>query len=202
MGNIPSDESSAAGVSHVAIQNVVLAVHRVFGEELDASQIMYTERSESNGFVYAGSIDAPSYYGYTAQDTGAVKHVAKHFEATALTKEQKPEADTYIAMLQAGDNAEHAMSAEQREAIVTACTPIVTELIEREFANGRTVLESQNSYIWTDSEMESRLQVGTSVHMSEGECYTVTVVWPHLKITEFSFYPDGWDACIQGYHTS
>lgn len=191
-------EESIGNVSQTALQNVSHAIFQVFGEEVDVSQLQYADRDGDFDLVYLGSEDNPSHYGYTERGTGAVVHVAKTFKAT-LTAEQQEEAAAYCAMLQADDADLHAKSSEQVEdKIATACAPVVTALVTGEFANGRTVLEWQYSFITTDNIIEPCMHVGICVHMSEGECYTVTVAWPQLEIIAFSFYPDGWESCVLG----
>lgn len=193
-GKTPSGESPV-DVSKTAIENVVDVLYQVFGVELDASEFCCENRGGELDLVYTGNEDAPSYYGYTDSRTGSVKHIGRHYDETALTQAQIEEAGDYSAISMAGD---WDQIAAQEEAIVTACTPVAIELIERVLANGRTVLETQVSFVGTDSVMEPCAEAGISVRMSEGECYTVTVLWPQLEAYELSFYPEGWESCIGG----
>ena len=183
-----------ADISQIAIGNTFDVIQQVFGENVEISKFTYEKKSDDFDIVYVDGKDNPTYYAYTDHITGTVEHVAKGYDAFTLSSEQKQIAEDYNIKLQEGDF----KLSDQRDSIVNTCTPIAIELVEREFANGRTVLETQNGFIMTDSEIEPTQRVGISLHMSEGDCYTITIIWPQLEVVEFSFYPQGWHSCVQG----
>lgn len=196
-GRAPSGESPK-DVSKMAVENIVSTIQQVFGEEMDLSEFSYAKGDEDSDFVYAGKKERPSYYGYTDPDTGAVQHISKNYSAANLTEEQREEAGGYAAMLMAGDLGQGATRNEVNETIVNACTPVAIELIERTFANGRTVKETRTGFVMTDSVLDPCFTTGILLRMSKGECYTVTVLWPQLEVVEVSFYPKGWRSCLRG----
>jgi hypothetical protein len=143
--------------------------------------------------VYANHTDDGRYDYYTMVDTqtGEIMRVSMNDGNLAFTDEQREAAIAFDLLNGPGSDVQK---------VVDACTPIAQELVERVFADGRTVTQTQFASIINDSEVNAVQFVSISIRMDEGACYAVTVAWPQTEVFSVSVYPLGWHSCIYGYY--
>ena len=113
-----------------------------------------------------------------------------NYDMLTLTDEQRQAAETYGTTTTDG--------ADVRQ-LTDDCAPLAKELIERVFADGRTVTQTWFGSAMTDEELGPMQLVAVRVRMDTGTCYTVTVAWPQMEAFSVTAYPLGWHTCICGY---
>jgi len=190
------DEVAQPAISEqAAIQSAAELIEDVFSVTVDTDQMraesiyedwytVFVDRSDGDGCDYSAFVD---------NQTGEVLNVSRNYDSLTLTDEQRETAEAYLAQSDgAADNGE----------LIDVCTPIAQALVERVFADGRTVTQTEFGSIMTDSEMTPTQEVAICVRMDEGACYTVEVVWPQAEVFSASVYPLGWHSCIYGYDDS
>ena len=182
-----------------AMANAANIIEKTFGKTVTPEQMTFEEWTGGRDTIYVGEKKSFSYCVHTEHATGVVQNVSRNYDDAPLTEEQRQLAEAYNPFNPANENQTNAESEAQGAAMAEACTPVVLDLIERNFSAGRAILETNLGFCMTDSEMEPLQHVGVRVRMSEGECYTVTVLWPQLTLAELTVYPLGWHSCVYGY---
>jgi hypothetical protein len=150
-------------------------------------------------YRFEGTADA-YYYVYTSRDTegkarltctldamsGQIREIGKEYP------EQKKEDD-----LESSDS--ELMTDMMNN---TKVHEVVKEFVNEKLANGRTYEKLTSGCVsWDFNHTDIVLDVSCQVHMSEGECYFVTVAYPSYEVLRVEFYPLGWLSCYYGYYT-
>ena len=174
-------------------QNVAEIIGLVFQDTVSPADMRLSDESWGCTVeVHGNNTDEPAYYAYVNRETSEVEHVVmSDYADLPLTDAQRAEAEGYDMF--------RPKTIVDEIALEWSCAPVARELVERVFANGRTILETPSTFSMTDIGMEPRVQVGINVHMDTGACYVVTMIWPQLTVSEFSIYPLGWESCVYGY---
>ena len=196
---LPAATPSTQTQKERAMINAADIIEKTFGETVTPGRMTFEEWTGSRDTIYVGEKETVSYYVHTEHATGVVQNVSRNCDDAPLTEAQRQLAEAYNPFNPANENQTNAESEAQGAAMAEACTPIVRDLIERSFSEGRAILETNLGFCMTDSEIAPLQHVGVRVHMSEGACYTVTVLWPQLTVVELTVYPLGWHSCVYGY---
>ncbi len=82
--------------------------------------------------------------------------------------------------------------------------PMLKEMAEKivndNYADGRTIKEVMIDGVqWVGDSRPYDVLVDCKVHMSEGECYTISLGYPGYAIDRIYIYPLGWPSCVYGY---
>lgn len=185
-------EAEPAISEQTAIQNAAGLIEDVFSVTVDTENLhvesiysdwytVFVDREDDDGYDYSAFVD---------KQTGEVLHVSKNYGNLTITNEQREMAETYNP---------DGSGATSSEDLINDCTPIALALVERVFADGRTITQTQFGSIGSDSETSPTQEVAICVRMDEDACYTITVTWPQLDVFSASVYPLGWHSCIYGY---
>lgn len=189
------EETTAAITEQEAIQSVAALIENVYSITVDMDRMQIEDYGENEYTVYVEHEDE-AIYEYTAcvdKETGELLYLSRNDDDLTMTDEQREKVIAFDVLT--------APESEIQE-LNDACTPIAQALVERVFADGRTVTQTLFASIMSDSETDATQQVTISVRMSEGTCYAVTVAWPQLEVFSVTAFPLGWHSCIYGYYDS
>jgi len=184
--------SAAAITEQEAIESAAELIEDVFSVTVDMDRMQIEDHGEDEYTVYMEHEDE-AIYEYAAcvdKETGEILYLSRNDDDLTMTDEQREKAIAFDVLT---------ASESEIQELNDACTPIVQALVERVFADGRTVTQTLFASIMSDSETDATQQVTISVRMSEGTCYAVTVVWPQLEVFSVTAFPLGWHSCFYGY---
>jgi len=187
------DEYRESPISRqTAIQNAADLIEAVYSVTADTDRMYADEYGEDKYTVYMEreNEETYDYYAYIDKETGGISQLSKNDDQLTLTREQLETANTY-----------NVLTADESDMLELAsdCMPTARELVERVFANGRTVTQTEFGSIMTDVAIEPMQEVAICVRMDEGACYRVLIVWPQMEVISVSVYPLGWHSCFYGY---
>lgn len=175
-----------------AIQTAAGLIEGVFSVTVDTDQMQVADLNEDWCKVYVNHTENGGYDYYASVDTqtGQIMYVERNGDNVLLTDEQREKAAAFNLLTAPESDIQD---------LIADCTPIAQALVERVFADGRTITKMQFASIMSDGEINATQQVSISVRMSEGTCYAVAVAWPQMEMLSVTAFPLGWESCYYGY---